>query len=82
VGTLKLSCALWSLSSGPTEEKMMKALEDAVSIGVKAVQPWCVDVAKYKLVTVIDPDRCRGACRKEWAARIRGMAATSCPACA
>jgi L-ribulose-5-phosphate 3-epimerase len=73
VGTLKLSCALWSLSSGPTEEKMMKALEDAVSIGVKAVQPWCVDVAKYKLVTVIDPDRCRGACRKEWAARIRGM---------
>jgi len=73
MGSLKISCALWSLSSGPTEEKMIKALEGAVSIGVKAVQPWCVDVAKWSLVTVLDPDRCRGADRGRWADRIRGM---------
>lgn len=73
MGTLKISCALWSLSSGPTEEKMMKALEDAVSIGVGAVHPWCVDVAKFNLVTVLDPDRCTGAERKAWARRIRSM---------
>ncbi len=73
MGSLKLSCALWSLSSGPTEEALVKALETAAGIGVKAVQPWCVDVPKWKLVCVLDPDRCTGRQRKAWRKRIESF---------
>jgi sugar phosphate isomerase/epimerase len=73
MGSLKISCALWSLSYGRTEEKLLKALENAVTIGVKAVQPWCVDVIPWNLETVLDPGRCMGGSRREWVRRIHGF---------
>jgi sugar phosphate isomerase/epimerase len=71
VGSLKISCALWSISAGPTAEKLEEALDTAAEIGVGAVQPWCVDVEKWNLICALDPDRCTGAARREWAERIR-----------
>ena len=82
MGSLRISCALWSLSAGPTEEKLIAALETAARIGVKAVQPWCVDVEKWKLVCVLDPDRCVGKKRKEWATRIAGLGLSISGLCA
>ncbi|MBN1676439.1 MAG: sugar phosphate isomerase/epimerase [Kiritimatiellae bacterium] len=73
MGSLKISCALWSLSTGPTREKLDEALTTAAAVGVQAVQPWCVDVEKWKTVCMLDPDRCTGAKRKEMAAHIRGF---------
>lgn len=71
MGSLNISCALWSLTMGPTVEKLDAALKIVADIGIKAVQPWCVDVAKWNAVTVFDPDRCTGAKRKELANHIR-----------
>lgn len=71
MGSLNISCALWSLTMGPTDEDLAAALKTVAEIGIKAVQPWCVDVAKWNVVTVLDPDRCTGAKRKEWSRRIR-----------
>jgi L-ribulose-5-phosphate 3-epimerase len=70
MGSLNVSCALWSLTTGPTEEALTKALETVARMGVKAVQPWCVDVAKWKIVCLLDPDRCIGGQRAFWRNRI------------
>lgn len=72
MGSLKISCALWSISSGPTDDELDKALQAAAEIGVQAVQPWCVEEPKWKVKCVLDPDLCTGAKRREWAGRIRG----------
>ncbi|MEE8442055.1 MAG: sugar phosphate isomerase/epimerase family protein [Spirochaetia bacterium] len=71
MGSLNISCALWSLTKGPTDEELEAALKTVAGIGIKAVQLWCVDDAKSNTFTVLDPDRCTGAKRMEWARRIR-----------
>lgn len=71
MGSLNIGCALWSLTVGPTDEKMEAALKVVADIGIKAVQPWCTDVAKYNNYPIIDPDRCKGAERTRWARKIR-----------
>ncbi|MCW8130370.1 MAG: sugar phosphate isomerase/epimerase [Planctomycetota bacterium] len=58
MGNLKIGVALWSLGSTSTMEEFEKRLDMAVAAGVKAVQPWCVDEPKWKLVCALDPDRC------------------------
>ena len=72
MGSLKISCALWSISCGSSEDELDKALATAKEVGVGAVQPWCVDVPKWDLVCVLDPDRCTGGGREEWLRRING----------
>lgn len=59
---LKIGLALWSLGSTPTVGKLKEKLEIAREIGVKSVQPWCVDNGP-KRPCVLDPDRCVGADR-------------------
>jgi sugar phosphate isomerase/epimerase len=70
MGPLKISCALWSLTAGPTDEELERAVETVAGIGIAGVQLWCVDEPKWKRVTVLDPDRCTGAAREAWRKRI------------
>ncbi|MBI3831510.1 MAG: sugar phosphate isomerase/epimerase [Planctomycetes bacterium] len=77
MGNLKIGVALWSLGSTSTMEEFEQRLDLAASAGVKAVQPWCVDEPKWKMVCALDPDRCatseqRAAVRK--ACEKRGLA--------
>src|SRR5437773_337129 len=58
MGSLKIGVALWSLGNAATFEEFEALLDTAALIGVKAVQPWCVDVKKWNLNCVLDPDRC------------------------
>jgi len=58
MGSLKIGVALWSLGPTPTFEDFEKLLDKAADSGLKAVQPWCVDVAKWNLTCALDPDRC------------------------
>jgi sugar phosphate isomerase/epimerase len=71
MGDLKIGCALWSLTTGPTIDELDNALKTVAEIGFKAVQPWCVDVEPWEITTVLDPDRCTGARRRELARHIR-----------
>lgn len=73
MGSLKISCALWSLTHGATMAELDKALETAASVGVKAVQPWCVDEPAWNVTCLLDPDRCVGAQRVELAKHIRSF---------
>ena len=59
---LKIGLALWSLGSTPTVDKLKEKLTIAREIGVKSVQPWCVDNSPAD-PCVLDPDRCVGADR-------------------
>jgi sugar phosphate isomerase/epimerase len=70
MGSLKISCALWSLSSGASDEELDQALADVAAIGIKGVQLWCVDEPKWNLTCVLDPDRCTGEKRKAWVDRV------------
>jgi len=68
---------LWSLGPTATMADFEKVLDKAAEIGVKAVQPWCVDEKKWNIVCALDPDRCvtpaqRAAVRK--ACEKRGLA--------
>jgi len=58
MGNLKIGVALWSLGNPPTFPEFEKLLDVTASTGVKAVQPWCVDEKKWKVVCALDPDRC------------------------
>jgi len=60
---LKIGLALWSLGRTATEEDLKQRLSTAVEIGVKSVQPWCVD-SSPAYPCVLDPDRCVGTKRK------------------
>ena len=59
---LKIGLALWSLGSTQTVDKLKEKLTIAREIGVKSVQPWCVDNGPTR-PCVLDPDRCVGADR-------------------
>ncbi len=66
---LKISVALWSLGVPETMAAFEKNLDQAASVGVKAVQPWIVDEPAWKMICSLDPDRCttaeqRSAARK------------------
>jgi len=61
MGSLKIGVALWSLGSTSTMAEFEQRLDMAAAAGVKAVQPWCVDEAKWKLICALDPDRCTSA---------------------
>jgi len=63
MGSLKIGVALWSLGPTPDEAALRTRLETAASIGVKGVQPWCVDGGPEH-PCVLDPDRCVGEQRK------------------
>lgn len=64
---LKIGLALWSLGLTPTLDKLKEKLKIAREIGVKSVQPWCVDIEIERSTPtrpcVLDPDRCVGADR-------------------
>ncbi|MGQ9513714.1 MAG: sugar phosphate isomerase/epimerase family protein [Thermoproteota archaeon] len=62
--SLKIGLALWSLGSTATEEELRQRLKVAKEIGVKSVQPWCVDGGPEN-PCVLDPDRCIGTKRRE-----------------
>lgn len=70
MGTLKIGLALWSLGPTATEDELKKRLNTAREIGVKSVQPWCVDNGP-KDICVLDPDRCVGTKRREMRDLIR-----------
>ena len=53
----KIGVALWSLGGSATREDFASLLDTAAEIGVKGVQPWCVDVKKWNTVCFLDPDR-------------------------
>ncbi len=53
----KIGVALWSLGGSATKEDFASLLDAAAELGVKGVQPWCVDVEKWKTVCFLDPDR-------------------------
>jgi len=77
MGNLKIGVALWSLGQTPTMAEFESVLDKAAAIGVKAVQPWCVDEKKWNITCALDPDRCatppqRAAVRK--ACEKRGLA--------
>src|SRR4051812_10012258 len=55
---LKIGVALWSLGKTESMDEFERVLDVAASTGVKAVQPWCVDVEKWKLACALDPERC------------------------
>ena len=59
MGSLKIGVALWSLGATPDEAALREKLETAAKIGLKAVQPWCVDGGPQR-PCVPDPDRCVG----------------------
>ena len=63
MGSLKIGVALWSLGPTPDEATLRKRLETAAEIGLKGVQPWCVDGGPQR-PCVLDPDRCVGEQRK------------------
>lgn len=71
MGTLNLSYALWSMTMAPDQNSLDEALEKVAAIGPKAIQPWCVDVEKWGITTILDPDRCVGRQRAELAQHIR-----------
>lgn len=58
MGSLKIGVALWSLGQTSTMTEFEHMLDKAAAIGVKAVQPWCVDEKKWNIVCALDPDRC------------------------
>ena len=60
--SLKIGLALWSLGPTATEDQLKQRLNIAREIGVKSVQPWCVDNGPAR-PCVLDPDRCTGAKR-------------------
>jgi len=64
VGSLRIGLALWSLGPTSTEEELRKRLGMAREIGVKSVQPWCVDNGPTD-ICVLDPERCVGTKRGE-----------------
>ena len=64
MGSLKIGVALWSLGNPATFAEWEKVLDKAASTGVKAVQPWCVDVEKWKVVCALDPDRCASSAQR------------------
>jgi len=70
VGTLKIGLALWSLGPTATEEELKQRLNTAREIGVKSVQPWCVDNSPTD-ICILDPDRCLGTKRREMRELIR-----------
>jgi L-ribulose-5-phosphate 3-epimerase len=77
MSSLKIGVALWSLGPSSTFAEFERLLDKAAEIGVKAVQPWCVDEKKWNLVCALDPDRCatppqRASVRK--ACEKRGLA--------
>jgi sugar phosphate isomerase/epimerase len=82
MGTLKISCALWSLSSGKTDEELEKALATVAAIGIKGVQLWCVDEPKWNLTCVLDPDRCTADARAAWTKRVEAHGLTISGFCA
>jgi len=60
--SLKIGLALWSLGPTATQDQLKQRLKTAFEIGVKSVQPWCVDNGPAN-PCVLDPDRCVGAKR-------------------
>ncbi|GIV21068.1 MAG: hypothetical protein KatS3mg023_2819 [Armatimonadota bacterium] len=70
MGSLKIGVALWSLSAGESEERLMHALQTAAEIGFQGVQLW--NVASYG-PCVLDPDVCVGAQRAEWRKRVESF---------
>lgn len=70
MSSLKIGVALWSLSAGETEERLMHALQTAAEIGFQGVQLW--NVASYG-PCVLDPDVCVGSQRAEWRRRVESF---------
>ncbi len=66
----KIGVALWSLGGAATKDEFASLLDAAAELGVKGVQPWCVDVEKWKTVCFLDPDRLKTADAR---AEARGM---------
>ena len=62
--SLKIGVALWTLGPTRTEDELRRSLDAAAGLGVKAVQPWCVDNGPEH-PCVLDPGRCVGAKRAE-----------------
>lgn len=63
MGSLKIGLALWSLGSTSSEEELKLRLSTAREIGVRSVQPWCVDNSPED-ICILDPDRCVGSKRR------------------
>ena len=77
MSSLKIGVALWSFGPTATEEQLAQRLDTAAELGLKGVQPWCVDFGP-DYVCVLDPERCTGAKREAARQMIesRGLTAT------
>ena len=64
MGSLKIGVALWSLGHNRTKDELARKLDQVAELGLKAVQPWCVDYGE-DAPCVLDPDRCVGSDRAD-----------------
>ncbi len=63
MSSLKIGVALWSFGPTADEAQLAERLDTAAALGLKGVQPWCVDYGPEN-PCVLDPDRCTGSKRE------------------